>query len=740
MLKTRKKWLSILITLAMLVGLMVPFAGQAMAATSYYAVDVPTIQNDGLRTLGKLGVKIDPMPANTTAEALITLPTDFDVVADSVYQIEWSSQPQGATAQLTYIDENSLKLTVATGVYSGKVEFFVVLDDIDVSDDAEGDVAVTIDGISGPLPDGKVVIAKVVSEGALKLSVIEDDEFTEDGGSVKIRVEENVAGTLNGDDELKLVLPSGFEWGTVSDKNVLWGDLTSADIQITADEDELIIKTDGSESNEATAFEFWADISVEDEDKADYGDVTVKVKGDYDATPSEIVVGQYSDYSVTIEADDPGTKVYAGRNEQDISDITIKEGLEGSLEDGKTIKLTLPSNARWVQFGGKYVTPNPPSGDSDFWHDGEVVASDNGVDLIYAGLEGTDDRTLKLEVQNESSDAAELTIEDNQVALEAGVTGDLKIKISGTQDIETEEITVAKIVAPVTVKVEKTTVLIGKSGQVAGNISITEEAAEAIDADGELRITLPEDITFDGTPDVEVTSGDLEIDEVDVDEDDDDNDVLVITFSDESTEPSTILISGIKYNVDRTVAEGDIEVEIGGSAIVETDHMAYYDGSDFDVEAGGFEDDDEAFFEDTDYAVKVVNAEAVSAVPTKRSANFQIGSTTYTVNGVQSTMDVAPYVKDGRTYLPVRYVAYALGISPENVIWDGVKATFIGQGRVVQVTPGSNVLAINGAPVSMDVVAEVVDGRVMVPFRWVAQAFGAQVDWDEATQTVTMNL
>ncbi|QGP91733.1 hypothetical protein MGLY_10750 [Neomoorella glycerini] len=740
MLKTRKKWLSILLTVAMLVGLMVPFAGPAIAGTSYYAVDVPTIQNDGLRTLGKLGVKIDPMPANTTAQALITLPNDFDVVTDTVYSIEWAAQPNGATAQLTYIDENTLKLTVTTTTYSGKAELFVAFENVDVSDSAEGDVAVTIDGISGPLPDGKVVIAKVVSDGALEVSVIEDDEFTDDGGRVKIRVEENVAGTLNGGDELKLVLPGGLEWGTVSGLNVLWGDLTSSDIQINPDEDELIIKTDGSESQEAIGFEFWVDINIDDEDEADYGDVTVKVKGDYDVTPSEIVVGQYADYSVTVEADDPDTKVYAGLNEQDISDITIKEGLEGSLDDGKTIKLTLPSNARWVMFGGKYVAPNPPSDDSNFWQEGEVVVSDNGVELIYAGLEGTDDRTLKLEVQNESTDAAELTIEDNQVALEAGVTGDLKIKISGTQDIETEEITVAKIVSPVSVKVEKTTVLIGKSGQAAGNITITEEAAEAIDADGELRITLPEDVTFDGTPDVEVTSGDLEIDDVDVDEDDDDNDVLVITFSDESTEPSTIVISGIKYNVDRTVTEGDIEVEIGGSAIVETDHTAYYDGSDFDVESGGFEDDDEAFFEDTDYAVKVVNAEVVSAIQTKRSATFQINSTTYSVNGIQATMDVAPYIKDGRTYLPTRYVAYALGISPENIIWDGVKATFIGQGRVVQVTPGSAIMAINGAPITMDVVAEVVNGRVMVPFRWVAQAFGAQVDWNEADQTVSMTL
>ncbi|MDN5326996.1 MAG: hypothetical protein PWP41_1692 [Moorella sp. (in: firmicutes)] len=40
MLKTRKKWISILLTLAMLVGLMVPLAPAAMASTDYRALNL----------------------------------------------------------------------------------------------------------------------------------------------------------------------------------------------------------------------------------------------------------------------------------------------------------------------------------------------------------------------------------------------------------------------------------------------------------------------------------------------------------------------------------------------------------------------------------------------------------------------------------------------------------------------------------------------------------------------------
>lgn len=43
------------------------------------------------------------------------------------------------------------------------------------------------------------------------------------------------------------------------------------------------------------------------------------------------------------------------------------------------------------------------------------------------------------------------------------------------------------------------------------------------------------------------------------------------------------------------------------------------------------------------------------------TVEMTIGSTTYKVNGTEKTMDTAPIIKDGRTYVPVRFVAEALG-------------------------------------------------------------------------------
>jgi len=125
----------------------------------------------------------------------------------------------------------------------------------------------------------------------------------------------------------------------------------------------------------------------------------------------------------------------------------------------------------------------------------------------------------------------------------------------------------------------------------------------------------------------------------------------------------------------------------------------------------------------------------------KTKVVFTINDTKYTVNGVEQTMDVAPYIKDDRTYVPVRYAAQAVGVTPENILYADGKVTLIKGDKVVQLTIGSNVMLINGTPITMDVVPEIVDpGRTMLPFRWLAQALGAKVDWNPDTQTVTMEL
>lgn len=117
---------------------------------------------------------------------------------------------------------------------------------------------------------------------------------------------------------------------------------------------------------------------------------------------------------------------------------------------------------------------------------------------------------------------------------------------------------------------------------------------------------------------------------------------------------------------------------------------------------------------------------------------FTIGSTYYLINGNVNNMDVAPYIRDGRTFVPVRYAAQALGISPDNISYGNGKVTLTGNGLVAQLTAGSNELLLNGTVVDMDVTVDVVNGRTMLPVRWISTVFGVTVNWDPATRTVTL--
>ena len=100
-------------------------------------------------------------------------------------------------------------------------------------------------------------------------------------------------------------------------------------------------------------------------------------------------------------------------------------------------------------------------------------------------------------------------------------------------------------------------------------------------------------------------------------------------------------------------------------------------------------------------------------------------------------MDAAPYIKAGRTYVPVRYLAEdALGAS---VTWDeATKTVTITKGdKTVVLVIGDKVAKVNGADVQMDVAPEITpEGRTMLPARWVAEGLGFNVDWIAAQKQV----
>jgi hypothetical protein len=660
-------------------------------------------------------------------------------------------------------DDNEIKIEIIDTPDPGEdVFFYIYFGAIYIDSGYSGEIKLTADSPSGSgFGSGQITIGRA-TEGKVTVEATEVESFS-DEQEVTLRIKEDVAGALDVDSEsLNLVLPSGFAWKSGYTVRKIWGDkqkilvkdnngLTD-NLKITPDDDEL--KFDVKKcTQDPICFEVKATLEVDDETVAKTGDVTARIKGDSDVTVSEVIVGRYGEYGSKIEATS-SPKLIAGMVEQQIGDIKITEDVEASLEEGRTIILTLPSNAKW----GKNI-------DED---------SDSGVKLEFAGFPGSDGREAKWKVVGKSTDAAELILEDMEIVLEPGVEGDIEIEVSGTASLTGDKIKVGEAVKSVSAKAENVPdVKIGLDQQEGGDILITENIAGAIkeDFDAKLVLDLPDGVKFATVPKVEVTEGDLDIDEAGVKrqaEGSQSDNQLVIPIDGESTKASTIKVSGIKYTVDRTVPEGGITVKVKGSAVNEVNHLArlkdYFGTVDKSTDIGStttaiardtggvYLEGELAYLLDNDMiwpqsqtAASVVNATVITPAPGEvkpGTAVFKIGDTKYTVGDKEETMDVAPYVKNNRTYLPIRYVGYALGVSASNILWDNANATatIIKGDRVVQVKIGSKVMLINGAAITMDVAPEIKDGRTMLPFRWIAQALGASVEWDEATQTVTVKL
>ncbi|MDK2888068.1 MAG: hypothetical protein PWP72_946 [Thermoanaerobacter sp.] len=118
-----------------------------------------------------------------------------------------------------------------------------------------------------------------------------------------------------------------------------------------------------------------------------------------------------------------------------------------------------------------------------------------------------------------------------------------------------------------------------------------------------------------------------------------------------------------------------------------------------------------------------------------KSVVFVVGTREYFVNGQTPgvKMDVAPFVEQGRTFVPVRFLSNALGVEDKNIGWDE-KARLVTLKQpgypVVELVVGSKQLKSNGKVTNMDVSPLVRSGRTFLPARWVAEALGYQVEWD----------
>ena len=99
------------------------------------------------------------------------------------------------------------------------------------------------------------------------------------------------------------------------------------------------------------------------------------------------------------------------------------------------------------------------------------------------------------------------------------------------------------------------------------------------------------------------------------------------------------------------------------------------------------------------------------------------------IDGDYIDFDVAPQIINNRTMVPLRAIFESLGADVE---WDNDTQTVIAVKDDITVTTtiGSTIMYVNNTKKIIDTAPIIISGRTLIPVRFIAEAFDCEVEWD----------
>ncbi len=101
--------------------------------------------------------------------------------------------------------------------------------------------------------------------------------------------------------------------------------------------------------------------------------------------------------------------------------------------------------------------------------------------------------------------------------------------------------------------------------------------------------------------------------------------------------------------------------------------------------------------------------------------------------------DAVPFIENERTLVPMRAIFEALGA---HVAWDGESRTIVSYDPTndisITMQIDSNKMFVNETEIELEVPAQIVNDRTVVPLRAVSEGMKSDVQWDGTTRTVTV--
>lgn len=128
-------------------------------------------------------------------------------------------------------------------------------------------------------------------------------------------------------------------------------------------------------------------------------------------------------------------------------------------------------------------------------------------------------------------------------------------------------------------------------------------------------------------------------------------------------------------------------------------------------------------------------AVTIFALFTLLNTAFAADDTSVNLNGKTLVFDVPPKVIDGRTMVPLRTIFESLGAEVE---WNDKTQTVTAKrgDTSVQLTIGKPEIIVNNTAKVLDVSPCTIDGRTLVPVRAISESFKLNVSWSDKEQTV----
>lgn len=578
----------------------------------------------------------------------------------------------------------------------------------------EANVTVDIDGMSSGVTSQEGLIIAKGAAGATKTTIGSVKVIGETTSPIaEITIEETAGDSLLVNNAGKLKLPANFEWKTAPTVSVYGGIASASAVINTADTRELTVTVLTGNGTTARGGIILSGAQIAPNTDAKTGEVNMAVSSISGDWSSETVkVADYKAYGVTVKLDKETVPTLVSGQHSTNSDsddtklqtLVIKEDVTASLLGNRKFKVTFPSAVKITGFDHTLdgITMTPADNLNYKTNDKSEVEF-----LFGNSTSGTTKGEIKIKFW---------------VSIDPSYAGDIEATLSGKALPQDYKIVLGKAVKPATFTVVQKDVKLGLMKQAVGDIVVTEPKAGYWAVGTKVVVAFPTGITVDTDPTIKVTKGDIEIKDLSK------VDSYEFTVKSESSAaPAEVSFTGGTVKLDRTLAEGEYKVNVGGSAVVKNSGIG---NALHDVSGVG----------------KQVTFRVITPAPGDTKVGekvvFTIDSMDYMVGANKVTSDVAPYINEqGRTMLPLRAFASALNVPADNIVWnENDRSVVIFKGdATIKVVIGEMKFTKNGTEVGMDTMAVIKNGRTMMPLRAVAQALGATITWDEATRTVTIN-